>query len=235
MDRREIAGLLAYMGRLDPRTMRTDPGELRDQVDQWQELLGDVPLATDSGWDARTAVRAHVVSSPYPVLPVDVARQWSKHSADRLARHTDPVPAADPDDVESWRAELLGTRHAVLAGQRPPNEQRAITAAEATVDPAVEARLRAIGSCIPPHVRNDLAPFRPAKARREQLVAEGLPDVLAVPCGWCGAAVNESCRARRIVPRGGATSHRPMKTAHPSRIEAAAALAYDTSRQESAA
>lgn len=234
MDRREIAGLLAYMGRLDPRTMRTDPGELRDQVDQWQELLGDVPLATDYGWDARTAVRAHVVSSPYPVLPVDVARQWAKHSAARLDRHTDPVPAADPDDVESWRAELLGTRHAVLAGQRPPNEQCAITSG-ATVDPAVEARLRAIGSCIPPHVRNDLAPYRPAKARREQLVAEGLPDVLAVPCGWCGAAVNKACRARRVAPRGGATSYRPMEKAHPSRIEAAAALAYDTNRQESAA
>ncbi|MFD3911225.1 hypothetical protein [Streptomyces sp. NPDC058603] len=234
MDRREIAGLLAYMGRLDLRTMRTDPGELRDQVDQWQELLGDVPLATESGWDARTAVRAHVVSSPYPVLPVDVARQWNKHSVDRLARHTDPVPAADPDNVESWRAELLGTRHAVLAGQRPPNEQRAITSGS-TIDPAVEARLRAIGSCIPPHVRQDLAPFRPAAARREQLVAEGLPDVLGVPCGWCGAAVNAPCRSRRVVPRGGATSHRPMKTAHPSRTEAAAALAYDTSRQETAA
>ncbi|MFJ2892516.1 hypothetical protein ACIO53_41460 [Streptomyces sp. NPDC087305] len=233
MDRREIAGLLAYMGRLDPRTMRTDPGELRDQVDQWQELLGDVPLATEYGWDARNAIRSHVVSSPYPILPVDVARQWSKHSADRLARHTDPVPTTDPDDVESWRAELLGTRHAVLAGQRPPNEQRAITSGT-TLDPAVEERLRAIGSCIPPHVRQDLAAYRPAKARREQLVAEGLPDVLAVPCGWCGAAVNSPCRARRVVPRGGATSHRPMKTAHPSRIEAAA-LAYDTSRQESAA
>lgn len=148
MERREIAGLLAYMGRLDPRTMRTDPGELGDQLDQWQELLGDVPLATEYGWDARNAIRAHVVSSPYPILPVDVARQWSKHSADRLARHTDPVPTADPDDVETWRAELLGTRHAVLAGQRPPNEQRAITSGS-TIDPAVEARLRAIGSCIP--------------------------------------------------------------------------------------
>ncbi|WP_406013029.1 hypothetical protein OG520_10810 [Streptomyces sp. NBC_00984] len=231
MDRREIAGLLAYMGRLDPRTMRTDPGELRDQVDQWQELLGDVPLATDYGWDARTAVRAHVVSSPYPVLPVDVARQWSKHSGDRLARHTDPVPAADPDDVESWRAELLGTRHAVLAGQRPPNEQAAITSGT-TIDPAVEARLRAIGSVIPPAVRAELSLFRPTRAAREAAAVEGRPDPLTVRCEWCHAPAGEPCRNRRMGLDGRARGNARRAKPHPSRLDLAAAALH---RQESAA
>ncbi|MER5359999.1 hypothetical protein [Streptomyces sp. NPDC002785] len=231
MDRREIAGLLAYMGRLDPRTMRIDPGELRDQVDQWQELLGDVPLATEYGWDARTAIRSHVVTSPYPILPVDIARQWSKHSADRLARHTDPVPSADPDDVESWRAELLGTRHAVLAGQRPPNEQAAITSG-ATIDPAVEARLRAIGSVIPPAVRAELSRYRPTRAAREAAAVEGRPDPLAVRCQWCQALAGEPCRNRRMGLDGGARGNARRAQPHPSRVDLAAAALH---RQETAA
>ncbi|MFI5808904.1 hypothetical protein [Streptomyces sp. NPDC051561] len=231
MDRREIAGLLAYMGRVDPRTRRTDPGELRDQVDQWQELLGDVPLNTESGWDARTAVRTHAVSSPYPALPVDVARQWHKHSADRLARHTDPLPSADPDDVESWRAELLGTRQAVLTGQRPPNEQRAITSG-ATVDPAVEARLRAIGSVIPPKVRAELSRFRPTRAAREAAAVEGRPDPLAVRCEWCHAPAGEPCRNRRMGLDGDARGNARRATPHPSRLDLATA---ELQRQETAA
>ncbi|MFE4333930.1 hypothetical protein ACFRQM_32310 [Streptomyces sp. NPDC056831] len=231
MDRREIAGLLAYMGRLDPRTMRTDPGELRDQVDQWQELLGDVPLTTDYGWDARNTIRAHVVTSPYPILPVDVARKWAKHSTDRLDRHTDPVPAADPDDVESWRAELLGTRHAVLQGQRPANEQRAITSG-ATIDPAVEARLRAIGSCIPPTVRADLSRYRPTRAAREAAAVEGRPDPLSVRCEWCQAPEGEPCRNRRMGLDGGARGNARRAQPHPSRLDLAAAALH---RQESAA
>ncbi|MFF2922751.1 hypothetical protein ACFVTP_10160 [Streptomyces celluloflavus] len=230
MDRREIAGLLAYMGRLDPRTMRTDKNELRDQVDQWHELLGDVPLATDYGWDARDAIRAHVVASPYPILPVDVARKWTKHSADRLARHTDPTPAADPDDVLAWRAELLGTRHAVAQGQRPPNEQRAITSGGP--DPKVEARLRAIGSVIPPAVRADLSRFRPTRAAREAAAVEGRPDPLAVRCEWCHAPAGEPCHTRRIGLDGGARGNARRATPHPSRLDLAAAALHS---QESAA
>ena len=60
MDRREVAAVLAYIGRLDPRTIRTGAGDARDQIAQWQELLDDVPFATDQGWDVREAIRAHV-------------------------------------------------------------------------------------------------------------------------------------------------------------------------------
>ncbi|MEH0653167.1 hypothetical protein QA995_27745, partial [Streptomyces scabiei] len=98
MDRRETAALLAYIGRLDPRTIRTDQGEARDQLAQWHELLGDVPMATPHGWDARVAARQHIRTSPYQILPADVVRPWESYRRDRLARHSDPTPSVDPDD-----------------------------------------------------------------------------------------------------------------------------------------
>lgn len=120
MDRREVAAVLTYVGRLDPRTIRTDAGEARDQLAMWHELLGDVPMATGQGWDVREIVRKRIVNSPYPILPADVARDWQAHRRDRLARHTDPTPTADPDNPEAWRAELLAARGAVAVGQAAP-------------------------------------------------------------------------------------------------------------------
>ncbi|MCM2420286.1 hypothetical protein [Streptomyces sp. RKAG293] len=230
MERREVAGLLAYMGRLDPRTMRSDQHELRDQIEQWHELLGEVPLATAYGWDARDAIRAHVLSSPYPILPVDIARKWTKHSSDRLARHTDPTPAADPDDPHAWRAELLGTRHAVAAGQRPPHESRALTSDNP--HPDLAARLRAIGSVIPPAIRAELSRYRPARAAREAAAVEGRPDPLSVRCEWCKAPEGEPCRARRTDLDGGARGNARRATPHPSRLDLATAA---LNRQEYAA
>lgn len=116
MDRREIAALLAYIGRLDPRSIRTDEGEARDQLAQWHELLGDVPMATPHGWDARIAARQHYRTSPYQIQPADVVRPWESYRRNRLALHWDPTPSADPDDQAAWTAELVGTRRAVAAG-----------------------------------------------------------------------------------------------------------------------
>lgn len=229
MERREIAAVLAYIGRLDPRTIRTDRGEARDQIDQWHELLGDVPLATDHGWDVRAAIREHVLDSPYPILPVDVARRWRTYRRDRLARHTDPTPAADPDDPETWRSELLGTRHAVATGTVAPMTHREITSGPG---PELEARLATIGSCIPPAVRTQLAPFRPTQAAREAAIAAGRPDPLSVRCQWCHADAGEPCRSRRVdlddAARGNARRDKP----HPTRYDLAAAA---LTRQETAA
>ncbi|PNG17164.1 hypothetical protein, partial [Streptomyces cahuitamycinicus] len=189
MDRREIAALLAYIGRLDPRTIRTDQGEARDQLAQWHELLGDVPMATPHGWDVRVAARQHIRTSPYQILPADVARPWESYRRDRLARHSDPTPSVDPDDQAAWTAELADTRRAVAAGTAQPAQARAITSGRDGVDPKLEARLREIGSCIPPAARAALAPYRPARAAREAAVAQGLPDALSVRCEWCLAPV----------------------------------------------
>ncbi|MGW6599380.1 zinc finger domain-containing protein [Streptomyces sp. NPDC055036] len=232
MERREVAAVLAYIGRLDPRTIRTirtDTGEARDQIAQWHELLNDVPLATDHGWDVREAIRTHVLDSPYPILPVDIARKWRAHRRDRLDRHTDPTPAADPDDPAAWRAELIGTRHAVAAGTAAPSTHRQVTGGGP--HPAVEARLRAIGSCIPPTVRAELARYRPARAVREAAIAEGRPDALSVRCQWCHAPEGEPCRSRRVGLDGRARGNAPRATPHPTRVDLAAA---EPARQEAA-
>ncbi|MFE6977041.1 hypothetical protein [Streptomyces sp. NPDC057682] len=223
MDRREIAALLAYIGRLDTRTIRTDQGEARDQLAQWHELLGDVPMATPHGWDVRVAARQHIRTSPYPILPSDLARPWESYRRDRLARHSDPTPSVDPDDQAAWTAELLGARRAVASGTAQPAQARAITSGREGVSTRLKARLRESGSCIPPAVRAALAPYRPARAARESAVEQGLPDALSVRCEWCLAQPGEPCRRRRIALDGGARGTAPCAT-HPSRLDLAAAL-----------
>ncbi|MFD5111755.1 hypothetical protein ACFWNG_05475 [Streptomyces sp. NPDC058391] len=220
MDRREIAALLAYIGRLDPRTIRIG-GEARDQLDQWDELLGDVPMATPHGWDARAAARQRIRTSPYPILPADIARPWESYRRDRLGRHTDPTPSVDPDDQAAWTSELVGTRRAVATGSAQPAQYRAITSGQ--IDPELKARLREVGSCIPPGARAALAPYRPARAAREAAVAQGQPDALGVRCAWCQAQVGEPCRRRRIGPDDGARGIAPRATPHPSRLDLATA------------
>ncbi|CAL9361769.1 hypothetical protein SUDANB105_00682 [Streptomyces sp. enrichment culture] len=221
MDRREIAALLAYIGRLDPRTIRTDQGEARDQLAQWHELLGDIPLATPHGWDARVAARQHIRVSPYQIVPADIARPWESYRRDRLYRHTDPTPSADPDDQAAWTAELVGTRRAVAAGTAQPTQYRQL--AGRRVDPRLEARLREVGSCIPSEARAALARYRPARAAREAAIAQGQPDALSVGCAWCSANVGEPCRRRRIGPDGAARGNAPRATPHPGRFDLAAA------------
>lgn len=221
MDRREIAALLAYIGRLDPRTIRTDPGEARDQLAQWHELLDDVPMATPHGWDARVAARQHVRISPYPILPADVARPWESYRRERLVRHTDPTPSVDPDDQAAWTAELAGARRAVATGAAQPAQARAITHGRDGIDPRLQARLREIGSCIPPAARAALAPYRPARAAREAAISQGRPDALSVRCDWCQAQIGEPCRRRRIGPDDGVRATAPRTTPHPGRLDLA--------------
>ncbi|MBK6016815.1 hypothetical protein [Streptomyces sp. MBT53] len=220
MDRREVAAVLAYIGRLDPRTIAASTGDARDQIAQWQELLDDVPFATDHGWDVREAIRAHVLASPYPILPVDVARKWRTYRRDRLDRHTDPTPAADPDDPAAWRNELLGTRHAVATGMAAPSSHRQLAGGQHR---DIDARLATVGSSIPPAVRATLAPYRPARAAREAAVAAGQPDALGVPCRWCHADKGEPCRSRRLGLDGHAQGNAPRTTPHPTRVDLAVA------------
>ncbi|GAA3196262.1 MULTISPECIES: hypothetical protein [Streptomyces] len=222
MDRREIAALLAYIGRLDPRLIRTTEREAADQLAQWHELLDDVPMATPYGWDARVAARRHIRTSPFQILPTDLARPWESYRRDRLARHSDPTPSVDPDDQAAWTAELAGARRAVASGAAPPAQAKAITAGRAGIDPKLESRLREIGSCIPPAARAALAPYRPTRAAREAAVAQGLPDALGVRCEWCLAQPDEPCRRRRIGPDGGARGTAPRATPHPCRLDLAA-------------
>jgi hypothetical protein len=221
LDRREVAAVLAYIGRLDPRTIRNGTSETRDQIAQWQELLDDVPFATDHGWDIREAIRAHVLHSPYPTLPVDIARRWRAHRRDRLDRHTDPTPAADPDDPAAGRAELLRSRNAVAVGTAAPSTHQQLTGGAPHRE--VEKRLREVGSYIPPAVRAELARYRPTRAAREATADKGVPDALGVRCEWCHAPAGSPCRRRRASPDGALRGNTVRATSHPSRIHLATA------------
>lgn len=212
----ELPTLLKQISYADPRILPDDPAERRGKIAMWAGILRDVPYDY-----ALQAAQQHYAASPYPLLPADIAAQWRTQVRDRLARHTDPTPAADPDDPEAWRAELLGTRAAVATGRTNPVEYRAITSG--APHPDIAARLTGIGQYVPNHVRQQLAPYRPLRAEREATVAAGRPDPLSVLCEWCGAPVGEPCRSRVIDPSGGATANR-RRPSHPSRIDAASRM-----------
>lgn len=131
-----------------------------------------MPFATAHGWDVREAIRVHVLDSPYPILTVDIARKWRAYRRDRLDRHTDPTPTADPDDPVAWRTELLRARNAVASGVAAPSTHRQIT--KGGPSRHVEERLRAIGSSIPPAVSAEPAPL-PSDPRRAVPRTRGYP------------------------------------------------------------
>ncbi|MFD9879972.1 hypothetical protein ACFWZT_00720 [Streptomyces alboflavus] len=234
-----IAALLAFAGRLDSRVRRAlaDPQRSARTIADWTTALADVPATlVDTGWDASHAVRRYYEqhggdrSAQFrPVEPHDVLAAWAPHRAELMTRHTDPVPAADPDDPAAWRAELLGTRAAVATGHTPPAEYRA------EINTGGQKRLSTLMSGVgtgprrylPEHVARDLAPFRPGQARREALVAEGLPDPLGAKCPHCRAETGRPCRS-------GYRRHRDLDGVHPSRIEAVVTQVGDQDEQAEA-
>ncbi|MFI0739323.1 hypothetical protein ACH4PU_14720 [Streptomyces sp. NPDC021100] len=225
MDARQIAALLSYAATLDSRVRRimaTDE-QAAATIRTWAQALADVPaMAEAAGWDAGRAVRRYYEQANgdrsaqfRPIEPADLLAAWAPHRAELMNRHTDPLPATDPDDVAQWRAELLGTRAAVATGQTAPSTHRELTSG---IHPAIAARLASIGSYIPADTRQQLAPYRPMRAAREAAVAAGHPDPLSVPCPcqWCRAPEGEPCRSRRLGRR---------TTPHPTRADLAAAEA----------
>ncbi|MFI8850777.1 cell surface glycoprotein [Streptomyces sp. NPDC053499] len=226
MDRQQVAALLAYADRLDPTRAPQDRAAAAERLAQWHDLLSDVPPTAPHpegrGWDASQAVRHHIATSPYPIKPSDVSRPWHAFKADVLGRHTDPTPAADPDNPAAWRAELIGTRQAVATGAALPSTHRELTSGGPA--PEVRDRLATIGRRIPAEAAAILAQYRPRRAEREQLAAEDRPDPYTVPCRYCRARVDQPCRNHRGVPR---------TAPHPSRLDDATARHY--ARQEQSA
>ncbi|MCI3246487.1 zinc finger domain-containing protein [Streptomyces spinosisporus] len=201
----EVADLLAYCAAFDRRTIG------KADVLAWQPLLANVDFN-----EARDAVANHYARDTRWIMPADIRDAVTATHRDRLARHTDPTPKADPDDPHAYRAELLGTRRAVAAGQQEP-AQHELTAGP--MHPDVAARLKTLGSYVPQTVDEALDAYRPIKAARRAAITNGHPDALSVPCDWCQAPTGEPCRARRVVPGGGATASRRRSTPHPSRID----------------
>lgn len=235
MNRQEVAALLAYAVKLAPHTAPADQVAAEERLDQWAGLLADVPPTAPHPngrhWDASQVVFHHVRTSPYPIKPVDVTGPWLTFRRDVLGRHTDPVPAVDPDDPEAYRAELLDTRHAVATGAATATTYRELTGGP---HPDVADRLAALGSYVPAHVEDVLDQYRPRKAARRAAVKAGRPDALAVACPWCGAEPGAPCTQRAIGPKAEHGTRTERTIPHPTRLDRAA-LDQDLDRQEFAA
>ncbi|MFF7234427.1 cell surface glycoprotein [Streptomyces sioyaensis] len=224
MKREEVAALLAYAVRLDPRLAPADQAEADERLDQWFDLLADVPPTAPHpdgrDWHAGHVVRHHIASSPYRIQPSDVSRPWHTFKADVLGRHTDPVPAVDPDNQTAYRAALATTRQAIATGQAAPAVYRELTGGS-TRDERNEfaaARLAALGDYMPRTVAKELAEFRKTRSERERLAAANLPDPLDVACP------HPPCRARVAQPcQQGGKRRTDRTTPHPSRLDLATA------------
>ncbi|MFJ8538125.1 hypothetical protein [Streptomyces sp. NPDC093591] len=205
MNSQEAAALCRYVRALCPQQKFDEY-----TPDAWHDLL--YPFRLD---EARTAAVAIASTQPF-VSPGEIAAAVRRTRAERLHRHTDPTPAANPDDPHAYRAELLATRQAVATGQQQP-AQHELTGGP--IHPDVARRLAELGSYVPHHVDEALDDYRPVKAARRTAIQNGQPDALSVPCDWCQAPAGEPCRARRVVPGGGATASRRRSTPHPSRVD----------------
>ncbi|MFD3829708.1 cell surface glycoprotein [Streptomyces sp. NPDC058621] len=224
MNRTEVAALLAYAVRLDPRLAPDDQADAEERLDQWLELLADVPPTAPHpdgrDWNAAHVVKHHIASSPYRIQPSDVSRPWFAFKADTLGRHTDPVPPVNPDDAKAYRAALAGTRRAIATGQAAPAVYRELTGGSTREErnEFAAARLAALGDYVPRTVRKQLTPWRRTQDQREQLAEAGRPDPLNVPCPHppCRAAANRPCQQ-------GTKRRTDRATPHPSRLDAATA------------
>lgn len=206
MTNEEVAVLVRYVRAVCPQ-QRVD----EYTADAWYDVL--YPFTVD---EARTAIAAHVAAGNAFIAAGEIVTSIRRARADRMSRHTDPTPLADPDDPHAYRAELLATRRAVAIGQQPPAQHEL---AAGPMHPDVAARLKALGSYIPQHVDEALDAHRPMKAARRAAITAGEPDALSVECDWCDAPAGEPCRSRRITPGGAATSHRRREKPHPSRVD----------------
>ncbi|QKW08063.1 hypothetical protein HUT18_18425 [Streptomyces sp. NA04227] len=200
MNRRQIAALLNYAATLDSRVRRSlvDEHQAARTIDEWAAALSHVPATlADGSWDATTAVRRYYeqhrgdrTARYFAIEPHHLLAVWAEHRHALMNRHTDPVPAADPDDVAAYRAELADTRAAVATGQTSPalyraalNNARAQRVAELVAGVA-EARV-----------------YVPADAA-QQLAAAGLgaqrerfPELaVACPVPTCRAAARHRCK-----------------------------------------
>lgn len=205
MTNEETAVLCRYVRSLCP-AQRFD----EFTADVWHDLLRGYLLD-----EARTAAVA-IASKQTFVSPGEIATEIKRARADRMQRHTDPTPTADPDNPQAYKAELAASRLAVATGQQQPSTAE-LTAGP--MHPDVAARLKTLGSYVPRTVDEALDTYRPVKAARRAAIQNGQPDALSVSCDWCQAPTGEPCRSRRIVPGGGATASRRRTTPHPSRID----------------
>lgn len=206
MNNQEAAALVRYVRAACPQ-QRVD----EFTADAWYDVLH--PFTLD---EARAAISTHIRNGNAFVAVGEIVTSIRRARADRMARHTDPTPSANPDNVHAYQAELRATRQAVATGQQEPAHHELTTG---SMHPDVAARLKTLGTYVPRHVDDALDAYRPIKAARRAALTNNQPDALAIDCDWCQAPAGQPCRSRRVDPSGGATSSKRRTTPHPTRLE----------------
>ncbi|MFJ4799181.1 zinc finger domain-containing protein [Kitasatospora purpeofusca] len=205
----QIPKLLAEIALADPRVRRDDPTERRAQAKMWAGILAETPYEF-----ALRAAHEHYRASQWPILPADIATRWTAWTRGRLARHTDPKPAVDPDRSAAWCAELGATRRAVAIGAAEPTP-----AAIAKGPPLAVAELVAGIGRTPP-TRDDAAPYIPADVRQaldQFRTARRAEWTIPCPVPACRARPGDPCTR----PSGGRLNGDELSTgSHPSRLDA---------------
>ncbi|MFG3050357.1 hypothetical protein ACGFZP_05285 [Kitasatospora sp. NPDC048239] len=204
-----IPRLIAEIALADPRVRKDDDAEQRAQALMWAAALTGVPYDF-----ALRAAREHYRTSPWSVMPADIATRWDTWSRARLARHTDPTPAVDPDRSGAWCRELGATRRAVAVGEAEPTP-----AAIAEGPPLAVAELVAGIGRTPP-TRDDAAPYIPADVRQaldQFRTARRAEWTIPCPVPACRARRGDPCTR----PSGGRLNGDELSTgSHPSRLDA---------------
>lgn len=207
----QIPGLLKRVSYADPRVLPDDEKEVVGMAALWADVLRDVPSDY-----AMQAVSAHYAVSPFPIKPSDISTRWRALVSDRMDKHNgtfEPTahPELDPDDVPGFQQALLAERQAVIHGHVEPNTVKAITSGPAAAE--VQARLDAMGTYMPPSVKDLMKEFRPEAVERERLIHSGLADPRSVACPWdaCRAPQGQRCR----------TNGKDRREYHPARVQAA--------------
>jgi hypothetical protein len=216
----EIPQLIKNISYADNRILPADPQEILGMAALWATVLADVPLDY-----AIKAVGEHYAASPFTIRVADIATRWRDQTKNRLDRHTDPIPAADPDDEAAWRRQLADTRRAVAKGQIQPAHH-----AIAAGPPAPIAALTAgIGRTVPqrdekrPYIpaqaAADLAAAMPQRGAREAARQRGAVDLLSVTCTWCQAEPGQQCKRRRHAKGTAAGTWHRRDEPHPCRVD----------------
>ncbi|KUH38412.1 MULTISPECIES: hypothetical protein [Streptomyces] len=211
----QTAALLAYAVRLDPRLAITDEDAADERLDQWCDLLADVPATAPHpdghNWDAAQAVRHHIASSPYRIQPSDISRPWHTFKADIIGRHTgtfEPTdhPEINPDDPtgDAYVAALRAERRAVATGRRMPTSARAIAPAVSQADVSAMRQQKDLARFIKDTGRQAAArcAARRAAVLRHPDLTERLHDLLG-PGEWNGYLAPEEW--------GGRTNDSPIR------------------------
>lgn len=199
MNLQDVPELLKQISYADPRVLREDPAERRGQVAMWATVLKDVPLQF-----ALDAVGQHYATSPFPVLPADIAAKWKAETRRRLERHIETPPGADPEDEVAYRRQLRAQRNGVATGRAPIYDVKELTAGIGEMPPLTDRPY------LPDHIREQFA---------KSLTGWGAMKIthpeLAVACPYCRAYVGKPCKTP--------TRHRQLQDTHPSRKDAYAA------------